>query len=136
MRIIYPGTLTLIQKFLCKSVFLTVLIIQSYVSFVKSFNVQIVGNPLLEGRTQLVESFHGKRAKILTSDANSIDTIFIDNRARSNGDILVICCEGNSGFYEIGMISTPIKAGYSALGWNHPGFAGSTVCKHLKILYF
>ncbi|CAF4749351.1 unnamed protein product [Pieris macdunnoughi] len=100
MRIIYPGTLTLIQN--------------------------LLWNPLMEGRTQLVETFHGKRAKLLTSDANSIDTIFVDNRAHSNGNILVICCEGNSGFYEIGMVTTPIKAGFSALGWNHPGFAGST----------
>ncbi len=39
----------------------------------------------------------------------------------------VICSEGNSGFYEIGAMVTPIEAGYSVLGWNHPGFWGSTV---------
>ena len=39
----------------------------------------------------------------------------------------VICCEGNSGFYEVGCMVTPMEAGYSVLGWNHPGFAGSTV---------
>ncbi|CAK1554605.1 unnamed protein product [Leptosia nina] len=100
LRIIYPGTLGLIRNFLW--------------------------NTLIEGRTQLIESYHGKRAKILTSDSNTIDTVFIDNRAHSNGNILVICCEGNSGFYEIGIITTPVKAGFSALGWNHPGFAGST----------
>jgi len=44
-----------------------------------------------------------------------------------NGDILVICCEGNGGFYEVGMTPTPMEAGYSVMGWNHPGFAGSTV---------
>lgn len=38
----------------------------------------------------------------------------------------VICCEGNAGFYEVGCLSTPLEAGYSVLGWNHPGFAGST----------
>ncbi|KAG2468868.1 ABHGA protein, partial [Polypterus senegalus] len=38
----------------------------------------------------------------------------------------VICCEGNAGFYEIGCMNTPLEAGYSVLGWNHPGFAGST----------
>ncbi|XP_038216532.1 phosphatidylserine lipase ABHD16A [Zerene cesonia] len=100
LRLIYPGTLGLIQNLLWM--------------------------PLIEGRTQLVETYNGKRAKILTSDANCIDTIFVENRAHTNGKILVICCEGNSGFYEIGIITTPIKAGYSALGWNHPGFAGST----------
>lgn len=44
-----------------------------------------------------------------------------------NGAFLVICCEGNAGFYEVGVIGTPLEAGYSVLGWNHPGFGGSTV---------
>ncbi|VDI79217.1 Hypothetical predicted protein [Mytilus galloprovincialis] len=39
---------------------------------------------------------------------------------------MVICCEGNAGFYEIGCTVTPMEAGYSVLGWNHPGFAGSS----------
>ena len=39
----------------------------------------------------------------------------------------VICSEGNSGFYEVGCMVTPLDAGYSVLGWNHPGFWGSTV---------
>ena len=43
-----------------------------------------------------------------------------------NGKTLVLCCEGNAGFYEIGVMSTPLAAGYSVLGWNHPGFGGST----------
>jgi len=54
---------------------------------------------------------------------------FVDRRSRfefPNGDILVICCEGNGGFYEVGMTPTPMEAGYSVMGWNHPGFAGST----------
>ncbi|KAI5620493.1 protein ABHD16A isoform X1 [Silurus asotus] len=38
----------------------------------------------------------------------------------------VICCEGNAGFYEVGCMSTPLDGDYSVLGWNHPGFAGST----------
>ncbi|XP_050683174.1 phosphatidylserine lipase ABHD16A [Leptidea sinapis] len=100
MRLIYPGTLSLIHH--------------------------LLWTPLLEGRTQLVETYKSQRAKILSADGNAIDTIFTNNRAHANGNILVICCEGNSGFYEIGIMTTPIKAGYSALGWNHPGFAGST----------
>ena len=28
-------------------------------------------------------------------------------------------------------MTIPIEAGYSVLGWNHPGFAGSTVCEFL-----
>lgn len=41
--------------------------------------------------------------------------------------MLVICSEGNAGFYEVGLMVTPLEAGYSVLGWNHPGFGGSTV---------
>lgn len=64
----------------------------------------------------------------MSADRNEIDTMFVDNRLDSSkGNTLVICCEGNAGFYEIGIMTIPIKAGYSALGWNHPGFAGSTV---------
>jgi hypothetical protein len=39
---------------------------------------------------------------------------------------LVITCEGNAGFYEMGMLNVPLDAGYSVVGWNHPGFWGST----------
>lgn len=34
---------------------------------------------------------------------------------------------GNAGFYEIGIMVTPMALKYSVLGWNHPGFGGSTV---------
>ena len=44
----------------------------------------------------------------------------------AEGSKLVICCEGNAGFYEIGIMATPISLGYSTLGWNHPGFYGSS----------
>jgi hypothetical protein len=50
----------------------------------------------------------------------------------ANGSTLVICSEGNAGFYEIGIMVTPLEAGYSVLGWNHPGFGGSTV-RHLSL---
>lgn len=81
------------------------------------------------GRATLVEENNGQRAKVVTSDGNSIDTMFVDFRKRMhpNGKILVVCSEGNTGFYEVGIMHTPLKAGYSVLGWNHPGFAGSTV---------
>lgn len=86
------------------------------------------GDALFQGRAQLVETYDGQRTKLKTAESNFLDTMFVDNRKSSNkGRILVVCCEGNSGFYEIGIMATPIKAGYSALGWNHPGFAGSTV---------
>lgn len=101
LRLIYPGSLAIVQIMLKK--------------------------PLLDGRTQLVEEYDGQRAKLITADKNAIDTMFVDKRKLSpQGRTLVICSEGNSGFYEIGIMTTPIKAGYSTLGWNHPGFAAST----------
>merc|ERR1711976_414414 len=84
---------------------------------------------LMQGRAKLVEEKKGMRAKLLAEDGNEIDTMFIDRRNdpnNPNGNILVVCCEGNAGFYEIGCMVTPIDAGYSVLGWNHPGFWGST----------
>lgn len=48
-------------------------------------------------------------------------------RSTTEGNTLVICCEGNAGFYEVGIVNTPLMAGYSVLGWNIPGFASSTV---------
>jgi len=82
--------------------------------------------PLLEGRTKLYLEHHGTRNKIKTRDNNYIDTMFVSQKSKENGGILVVCCEGNAGFYELGVMSTPIAGGYSTLGWNHPGFAGST----------
>ncbi|XP_040179443.1 phosphatidylserine lipase ABHD16A [Rana temporaria] len=101
-RMLYPGSVYLLQKALMPM--------------------------LLQGQARLVEEYQGKRAKLLACDGNEIDTIFVDRRGSgdSTGSKLVICCEGNAGFYEVGCVSTPLEAGYSVLGWNHPGFAGST----------
>lgn len=83
---------------------------------------------LIEGRTKLVTQCNGQRNKVKTADGNEIDTIVVDNRNMSaNGKTLVICSEGNASFYEIGIMSTPLDLKYSVLGWNHPGFAGSSV---------
>ncbi|CAH2314355.1 abhydrolase domain-containing 16A [Pelobates cultripes] len=101
-RMLYPGSVYLLQKALMPM--------------------------LLQGQARLVEEYNGKRAKLLACDGNEIDTIFVERRntGEPNGEKLVICCEGNAGFYEVGCVSTPLEAGYSVLGWNHPGFAGST----------
>lgn len=80
------------------------------------------------GRTKLVGENKALRYKLSTKDRNEIDCMFVDNRGLTpTGNTLVVCCEGNAGFYEIGIMGTPIEAGYSVLGWNHPGFGGSTV---------
>ncbi|CAH1171219.1 unnamed protein product [Phaedon cochleariae] len=101
IRLIYPGSIGLLQMVLEQS--------------------------LLQGRSRLIEVFRGERFKIETADENEIDAMFVNNRGVStNGNTLVICCEGNAGFYEIGIAMTPLAATYSVLGWNHPGFAGST----------
>nr|XP_056709466.1 phosphatidylserine lipase ABHD16A [Euleptes europaea] len=101
-RMLYPGSVYLLQKALMPM--------------------------LLQGQARLVEEYHGKRAKLTACDGNEVDTMFMDRRDTSEpqGKKLVICCEGNAGFYEVGCLSTPLDAGYSVLGWNHPGFAGST----------
>jgi hypothetical protein len=83
---------------------------------------------LLEGRCKLVTQFGGSRAKLQAEDGNEIDSMFINRRGvLDNGNKLVICSEGNAAFYELGCMVTPLEAEYSVLGWNHPGFAGSTV---------
>ncbi|VFV33281.1 abhydrolase domain-containing [Lynx pardinus] len=87
--------------------------------------------PLLQqGQERLVERYRGRRAKLVARDGNEIDTMFMDRRqhpgSHGRGLRLVICCEGNAGFYEMGCLSAPLEAGYSVLGWNHPGFGGST----------
>ena len=82
---------------------------------------------LISYRAKLVEDDGAVRARVKTVDGNGIDTIFIDNRPKTrNGGTLVICCEGNCGYYEIGIMCTPCEKGYSVLGWNHPGFGESS----------
>jgi hypothetical protein len=101
IRMIYPGSIKLIQSYL---------------------------HPMLvQGRTKLIDEGKGIRNKVQTKDKNEIDTLFVDNRKIStNGKYLVLCSEGNAGFYEIGIMTTPLDLKYSVLGWNHPGFGGST----------
>lgn len=83
---------------------------------------------LVQGRAKMVLENSATRNKVETVEGNFIDTIFVDNRGvkSDNGKTLVITAEGNAGFYEIGIMSTPIELNYSVLGFNHPGFGGST----------
>lgn len=82
---------------------------------------------LYQGRQKLLTENKGERYKILTKDTNELDCMFVDRRNKTDkGGDLVICTEGNAGFYEIGIMSTPLATGYSVLGWNHPGFGQST----------
>nr|XP_060627456.1 protein ABHD16B-like [Anolis sagrei ordinatus] len=87
---------------------------------------------LAKGQACLLRDYNGKRAKLVARDGNKIDTMFIDRRTKQKGQVeergkwLVVCCEGNVSFYQWGCLFTLLKTGYSVLGWNHPGFAGST----------
>ena len=63
---------------------------------------------------------------MIASDGNIIDLMTFDRRTSEKGQTLVISCDGNAGFYEIGVLGTPLELGYSVIGWNHPGFGGST----------
>ena len=108
---------------------------------------------LIENRKKFIEEKRAKRVLIQTSGGykNKIDTLFVDQRntiryngARNNfatldstnrsgnntndanGNYLVICCDGNASFYEVGIFQIPIERGFSTLGWNYPGFAQST----------
>ncbi|XP_053103827.1 protein ABHD16B-like [Hemicordylus capensis] len=95
-----------------------------------SFLTKVPLTLLVKCRTHLMENYNGRRAKLITCDGNEIDTMFVDRRKegswREQESQLVICCEGNGSFYEMGCFYTPLKAGYSVLGWNRPGFARST----------
>lgn len=73
-----------------------------------------VSTALLDGRSKLVEEKKGKRYKLKSETNNSVDCMFMDRRndpRYPNGNVLVISCEGNAGFYEIGSTITPMDAG-------------------------
>lgn len=100
-RLIYPGSLSILQT--------------------------VMEPAIAAGRAKLIEEHGGVRHKLISCDGNSIDSMFVDRRGTTpNGDYLIIGCEGNGGFYELGTVMTSLEAGYSVLGWNHPGFGGST----------
>ena len=105
----------------------------------------LIGKILLENRTKFIETKRAQRALIQTADKckNKIDTLFVDqrnkvstkhvslagfhNQEELNGNYLVICCDGNASFYEVGIFQIPIENGFSCLGWNYPGFGQSSV---------
>ena len=56
------------------------------------------------------------RAKLLAADGNTIDCMFVDHRGSpdvaAKGNKVVICCEGNAAFYELGMMEIPLSCEY------------------------
>ncbi|KAF3839277.1 hypothetical protein F7725_017994 [Dissostichus mawsoni] len=84
-RMLYPGSVGLLQKAM---------------------------RPMLQqGQARLIEEFDGQRNKLVACDGNEIDTMFVDRRREGGqkGQTLVICCEGNAGFYEVGCMNTPLE---------------------------
>lgn len=62
---------------------------------------------LIEGRCKLIENKNTQRAVIKLKNSDIlIDTLFIDQRNSSanNGQDLIICCDGNASFYEVGIL--------------------------------
>eukprot|EP01135_Chromosphaera_perkinsii_P010820 Nk52_evm15s2241 gene=Nk52_evmTU15s2241 len=60
-----------------------------------------------------------------TSDAHhSIEREIVEQENFS--DHLVITCEGNGSYYEMGVMLNIVPQTYSVLGWNHPGFGDSS----------
>ncbi|CAJ0575482.1 unnamed protein product, partial [Mesorhabditis spiculigera] len=82
---------------------------------------------LLASRENLITKHSAKRAVLKTQAGDLIDTIYVDTRrTRGRSEKLVICCEGNASFYELGMMAIPLNKGCCVLGWNYPGFVHST----------
>jgi hypothetical protein len=86
----------------------------------------LIGKILLENITKFIETKRAQRALIQTADKckNKIDTLFVDqrnkvstkhvslagfhNQEELNGNYLVVCCDGNASFYEVGIFQIPI----------------------------
>uniref|UniRef100_A0A674MRJ4 Abhydrolase domain containing 16A, phospholipase n=1 Tax=Takifugu rubripes TaxID=31033 RepID=A0A674MRJ4_TAKRU len=99
-RMLYPGSVGLLQKAM---------------------------RPMLQqGQAKLIEEFDGQRNKLSACDGNEIDTMFVDRRrvGGQNGQTLVICCEGNAGFYEVGCMNTPLEGEQSCGSWPSPVVGG------------
>ncbi|XP_050535509.1 phosphatidylserine lipase ABHD16A [Daktulosphaira vitifoliae] len=95
----------------------------------------LMKDALQKGRRTLISRFNGIRYKLKTIDGNFLDSIFIDNRNKntiSGRSKLIICSEGNAGFYEAGILSSAIDTQHSVLGWNHPGFGYSTGVPYIE----
>ncbi|CAH8456866.1 unnamed protein product [Dicrocoelium dendriticum] len=88
----------------------------------------------LHARDELQRRYALRRVGLITEDGDFVEAMYSDRRGsdilsngtKSPGNILIICCEGNGGYPEIGTPVVPLRLGYSILAWNHPGFGSST----------
>uniref|UniRef100_A0A8R1I718 AB hydrolase-1 domain-containing protein n=2 Tax=Caenorhabditis japonica TaxID=281687 RepID=A0A8R1I718_CAEJA len=79
----------------------------------------------------MLKRMNGKRIWIKSSEGDLIDAILISG-AKNLSQVLVICFEGNAGFYEIGVMNSPAQLGYTTLGFNVPGFGESSGLPYAK----
>ncbi|VDK56324.1 unnamed protein product [Cylicostephanus goldi] len=89
----------------------------------------LLSGSLLSARNLMVSAKNGQRAWLRSVEGDLIDTMFIrgeDDTPEERHRTLIIGCEGNAGYYEIGIANTPSQLGYSVLGWNQPGFGQSS----------
>uniref|UniRef100_A0A915EFC7 AB hydrolase-1 domain-containing protein n=1 Tax=Ditylenchus dipsaci TaxID=166011 RepID=A0A915EFC7_9BILA len=92
-----------------------------------SFLKTLLKPALIDNRRKFIASQDAQRNVLQTEDENKIDSIFFDRRGKDDsGNTLVIAFEGNAGFYEAGIMVTPLSLNYSVLGFNVPGFGEST----------
>ncbi|CAL8077793.1 unnamed protein product [Calicophoron daubneyi] len=93
--------------------------------------------PRMIARDRLRQQYGIRRVGIRTRAGDFVESFYVDRRGSaadpnvkghgdSKGEILVLCCEGNGGYPEIGISCIPLDQGYSVLAWNHPGFGCST----------
>lgn len=94
-RMLYPGSLTLFKTLLASTI--------------------------NTNRLTLMLEMNGKRQQLKTVDGNIIDTMLFDRRGPFPDAPLIICSDGNAGFYEVGIMRTPVQMDFSVLGWNPPG---------------
>ncbi|KAL6726012.1 hypothetical protein Aduo_008025 [Ancylostoma duodenale] len=89
----------------------------------------LLSSNLITARNLMVSAKNGRRAWLRSTEGDLIDTMFIrgeEGTPERRHRTLVISCEGNAGYYEIGIANTPAQLGYSVLGWNQPGFGQSS----------
>ena len=81
--------------------------------------------PLLAGKMKVyflcvcvcVWQYDAHRARLKAADGNELDCMFVDRRGspdvHARGNRLVICCEGNAAYYELGLLEVPAKGTHS-----------------------
>ena len=61
--------------------------------------------------SHLVVQYDAHRARLLAADGNQLDCMFVDRRGspdvHARGNRLVVCCEGNAAYYELGLLEVP-----------------------------